>query len=141
MSINIIPLAFLICAVAIGFSVVCLIGQERYFTRNAKRTTAIVTAISPLGNGGQLVPFVEFYDEDNRLVQKRAQRYGARGVKEGDEVQILYTRKKVFGLDAWNIFIMKNPESRPYRLYTVFGVIFGVIAMGFAIAGVVLWLR
>ncbi|MGN0996884.1 MAG: hypothetical protein ACI4PG_08230 [Candidatus Ventricola sp.] len=141
MSIRILPAALMIGAVAVGFSAVCLIGQERSFVRHAVRTRARVTAISPLGENGQLVPIVSFADTDGNPVEKRAQRMGALGVETGDEVEILYTKKKVFGLNAWNIFIVKDSQSRPYRLYTVLGAVFGVIAAGLAAAGILVWLR
>jgi len=141
MSIRILPVALLICAAAIGFTSACLIWQERDFVSRAVRTRARVITLAPLGEHGQLVPIVEFEDENGQTFRKKAQRFGAIGVKEGEEIEILYSRKKVFGMDAWNIFVAKNPQSRPYRLYTILGVIFGVIAAGFAAAGVIVWFR
>lgn len=141
MGMKVVSAALLIAAAAVGITSACLIGQERSFTRYAKQTTAKVVAVSPLGDRGQLVPIVEFFDEEGNLVRKQAQRYGSLGVKEGDEVKILYTRKKVFGLNAWNIFVMKKPDAKPYRLYKIVGVICAVIAAALAAAGVVVWFR
>lgn len=141
MSIRVLPAALLIAAAAVGFSAACLIGQERDFVRNAKRTTARVVAISPLGDQGQLVPIVEFQDETGETIRKQAQRFGALGVQEGEEVEILYTRKKVFGMSAWNIFVARQPDASPFRLYTVMGVICGVIAAALAAAGIVVLLH
>lgn len=132
----ILPAALWISALAVGFCAVFLIGQERYFVSHAVKTKACVTSISPLGDHGQLVPILTFVDEEGKRVQKRAQRIGALGVETGEEVEILYTRKKVFGLDSWNIFIVKSPKSRPYRLYTNISIVFGVIAIGLAVAGI-----
>jgi len=141
MSIRILPVALLISAAAVGFTSACLIWQERDFVRHAVRTTAKVTAIAPLGDQGQLVPIVEFEDENGETKTRKAQHFGALGVCEGEEVEIVYSRKKVFGMDMWNIFVEKNPQSRPYRLYTVVGVIMGVVAAGLAAAGVIVWLH
>lgn len=140
MSFRILPVALLISAAAVGFTSVCLIWQERDFVRHAVRTKAKVVTIAPLGDQGQLVPIVEFEDENGETKTKKAQRFGALGICEGEEVEIVYSRKKVFGMDAWNIFVEKNPQSRPYRLYTIVGVIMGVVAVGLATAGVIVWL-
>ena len=48
----------------------------------------------------------------------------------GDEVAILYTRKKRFGLVFWNIFVERDSQAKPYRVYTFYGVILGMIALG-----------
>ncbi|MBP3522979.1 MAG: hypothetical protein J6M56_05350 [Clostridia bacterium] len=141
MSIRILPVALLICAAAVGFCSVCLIAQERYFTSHAVKTKARVAEISPLGERGQLVPIVSFEDAEGNLIKKRAQRIGALGVETGDEVEILYTKKKVFGLDAWNIFIVKNPDSNPYFLYTIMAIICGAAAMVLAVAGILIWIH
>lgn len=141
MEISILPVALLICAVAVGFTSACLIWQERDFVTHAVKTRASVITLAPLADHGQLVPIVEFQDENGQTVRKKAQRFGALGVSEGEEIEILYSRKKVFGMDMWNIFVAKNPQARPYRVYTILGVIFGVIAAGFAAAGVLVWLR
>lgn len=140
MGIRIVPVALLICAAAVGFTSACLIWQERDFVAHAVRTKARVIALAPFGEHGQLVPIVEFQDENGQVVRKKAQRFGALGVSEGEEVEILYSRKKVLGIDAWNIFVAKNPQARPYRLYTVAGVITAVIAVGLAAAGVIVLL-
>ena len=141
MTIQILPLALLIAAASVGFCAACLIWQERDFVRHAKRTKAKVIAISPLGNQGQLVPIVQFLDEDGNSVKKQAQRFGALGIKEGDEVEILYTRKKVLGLNAWNIFVVKTADARPYKLYTVAGIICSAVALILAAAGVIVLLK
>ena len=141
MSIRVLPAALLVAAAAVGLTSACLIAQERSFERNAKRTTARVVAVSPLGDRGQLVPIVEFVDEQGELVRKQAQRYGSFGVAEGDEVEILYTKKKVLGLNAWNIFVAKTPQARPFRLYAVTGAILAAVAAGLAAAGIVILLH
>lgn len=141
MEIRILPVALLICAVAIGFTSACLIWQERDFVAHAVKTKASVIALAPLADHGQLVPIVEFQDENGQTVRKKAQRFGALGVSEGEKIEILYSRKKVFGMDTWNIFVAKNSQARPYRVYTILGIIFGVIAAGFAAAGVLVWFR
>lgn len=141
MGIRILPVALLISAAAVGFTSACLIWQERDFVSHAVRTTARVVAIAPLGDQGQMVPIVEFEDEAGQTVRKKAQRFGALGVGEGEEIEILYARKKVFGMDAWNIFVAKNPQARPYRVYTILGAVFGAVAAALAAAGVIVWLR
>ena len=65
----------MICALAVGFTSVCLVWQERDFIARAIRTKAQVIALAPLGERGQLVPIVEFLDENGRMVKKQAQRF------------------------------------------------------------------
>ena len=141
MEIRILPVALVICAAAVGFTSACLIWQEQDFSSHAVKTTAKVIALAPLADHGQLVPIVEFQDENGQSVRKKAQRFGALGVSEGEEIEIVYSRKKVFGMDMWNIFVMKDPLAKPYRLYTIMGVVMGVIAAGLGLAGIIVWLR
>lgn len=136
----ILPAALLICAAAAGFCAMFLISLERFFVSHAIKTTARVTALSPLGDHGQLVPILSFVDAEGKNAQKRAQRVGALDVEIGEKVNILYTRKKVFGLDSWNIFVVKNSKSRPYHLYTIMSIVFGAIAVGLAVADILVWI-
>ena len=136
MNINIVSAVFLICAATAGALALCLLNQEKRFVRHAVRTSGYVTAISPLGEEGQLVPVVSFVDVDGNQVIKTAQRASASGVSVGDEVAILYTRTKRFGLVFWNVFVERDSQARPYRVYTVYGVILGMIALGLAAAGI-----
>lgn len=141
MNINIVSAVFLICAAAAGVLALCLLNQEKRFVRHAVRTSGYVAGISPLGEGGQMVPVVSFVDMDGNRVIKTAQRVGAHGVSVGDEVAILYTRKKRFGLVFWNIFVERDSQAKPYRVYTFYGVILGMIALGLAAAGIFVLMR
>ena len=86
-----------------------------------------------------MAPVVEFTAaEDGKHVRMSAQPAGSRGVRGGEQVEILYERKKVFGLETWNIFIVKDGSSRPYGVYTVVGAILMVIALGLAAAAVII---
>ena len=112
-------------------------GYEKRLAKQALRATGRVKGISPVGGGGQPVPLVEFTDEAGNLVCHAVQRHGMRGVKAGQEVDVLYTHKKVLGMDAWNIFIVKNGCS-PFRAYRFAGSM--MLALGSAFAAVGIWI-
>lgn len=134
-------LVLLMMALTFGVASLALIWQERAFTRDMIRASARVIAISPIGGNGKMAAVVEFADEDGRIVQKKAQQAGSFGVAQGDQVDILYTRKKVLGQDLWNVFIARNAQAHPYRLYRVFGVVFGAAAAVLAAVGIRLLLK
>ena len=123
------PVTLVFCAAIIAALAYSLIKKYRLFEENAKRTTAKVISISPLGDQGRMVPIVEFSDEFGEIVRQKSQQYGSFGIKSGDSVEILYLRKKVFGLSAWNIFILKKPDSKPYKMYMILGCIMATIAV------------
>jgi len=132
MSMKIVPVVLLACALAVGAMSVYFSGYGRRFEKNAVRARARVVTFSPIGNNGQMAPIVEFTAQDGSLVRKRAQSAGTRGVQGGDTVNILYERKKVFGLKTWNIFIVKDENSRPFRIYGIVGLVCGLLALALA---------
>lgn len=128
----------LICALALFVGAVCSFAVERGMKRRAVRTRARVLEPAPLGGNGQLVPMVEFTDSTGRLIRHSAQRFGAFGVRTGEETDILYTHKKVLGLDAWNIFVLARPDANPFRLYRVAGIFLAVLGVVLAALALVL---
>lgn len=141
MSIRILPLTLLCCALLVAFVAVCCFVTEKRFAANAIRTWGRIVTYLPFGENGALSPVVEFVDKDGVKQSRQANRAGTWNAQAGDEVSILYTKRKVLGMDAWNIFVAADEDARPYRSYTIAGVILSVIAVGLAAAGIIIWLR
>jgi len=141
MHVKIVPLILLACALVVAVMSACMFGYGKRFVQHAVSTRATVVSFSTLNNQGQRAPVVEFTArEDGKIVRKPAQPGAARHVKTGDTVDILYQRKKVFGLDSWNIFIVTDAGSRPYGIYAIFGWILLVLAIILAAAAVVVFM-
>lgn len=122
----------IICAFALCIGAAISFASEKRMTRRAVRTRARIVNFMPLGDHGQLTPMVEFTDETGRQVCQSAQRMGAWGTKVGDEVDILYTHRKVLGMDAWNIFLAQKEGARPFRIYRAAG--WFLLALGVLLA-------
>ncbi|MBR2942553.1 MAG: hypothetical protein IKB82_04055 [Clostridia bacterium] len=130
MHVKIVPLILLACALVLALMSAGMFGYGKRFLKNAVSTQATVVSFSTVNNHGQRAPVVEFTaKEDGKLVRKPAQPAAARHVQRGDTVDILYQRKKVFGLDSWNIFIIRDALSKPFGIYAVFGWILLVLAL------------
>lgn len=137
MNIKLAPMILLACALTLGLMSLYFVGYTKRFERSAVKTRARVVTFSPIASNGQMAPVVEFTAvEDGKPMRKRAQVLGTRQVEGGDEVEILYQRKKVFGLESWNIFIIKDAGSRPYGMYAIVGYVLLVIALILAAAAV-----
>lgn len=131
-------LVLMICVLALCLGAFICFAYEKQMIRRAMRTRARIVNFMPLSDDGQLVPMVEFTDENGRRICRSAQRMGAWGTKVGDEVDILYTHRTVLGMEAWNIFFAHKEGDSPFRIYQVAGwflLALGVllIALAFAI--------
>jgi len=131
-----VAIVLLCSAVVLGCAVLCF-SYEKRMIRRAVRTKGRIKGISPVGGGGQPVPLVEFADETGEQVCRAAQRLGARGVKAGQEVDVLYTHKKVLGIDAWNVFLVREGRS-PFVIYRLAGFLLLALGVGFAAAAMLI---
>ena len=135
---RLLSVVLLACALVVGLLGWYMMGYGRRFEKKAVRTRATVVTFSPIDSNGQMAPVVEFTAvEDGKHVRMPAQSAGSRGVHGGDQVEILYERKKGFGLETWNIFIIQDGSSRPFGIYAIVGAILIVIALGLAVAAIV----
>lgn len=138
MNMKLLSVVLLACTLVVGLMGWYMLGYGRRFEKRAVRTRATVVTFSPIDGNGQMAPVVEFTAvEDGKHVRMSAQSAGSRGVHGGDQVEILYERKKVFGLETWNIFIVQDSSRRPFGIYTIVGTIMIVAALGLAIAAIV----
>ena len=142
MNINIVSAVFLICAAAAGVLALCLLNQEKRFVRHAVRTSGYVAGNFSSGGRGTdgSCGFVCGHGWQSGH-QKLRNAWARMVCPWGDEVAILYTRKKRFGLVFWNIFVERDSQAKPYRVYTFYGVILGMIALGLAAAGIFVLMR
>ena len=142
MNSKMIPVIVLVLmSVIFGITALLLFMQSRSFTHNMIQTHAQVAAISPIGGNGQRIAIVEFTDTEGNFVRKKAQAIGSFGVKTGDQVTITYTRKALFGKYVWNIFILKDSSSHPYRLYEIIGSVMLAAAVILSVAGIRILLK
>ena len=109
-----------LCSGDASVRVVCH-GSCKKMKRKAIRTQALVTAATPLGGNGQRVLEVEFAHTDGRVIRYHAQRHGSYCAGVGDRVDILYTGRKIMGVESWNIFILSKPDANPFAVYTFAG--------------------
>ncbi len=105
----------------------CFTYEKRFVAKAAKAPAVVVDVIySP--REGQSTPFVEFIDETGAKIRCRAQSAGAFGVKTGQQVQILYTRKQTMGTTMSNVFILNQHGKAPLWGYTIGGVVMLIAA-------------
>ena len=129
-------LVMLLCAAVAALCAFIALGSAKRMKKQAIRTQAVVTGMTVLGGGGQRQPEVTFTHTDGRTICYPAQRHGSFRAGVGDQVDIVYTGRKVLGAESWNIFILPKPNANPFAVYT-FGsavllaaaVVFAVIAM------------
>ena len=132
---------FFVAAALFAISAYVLANVGPRFDAGAVRAKARVVGYVPAQNGHGLVPQVEFTTPEGTVQRTWAQSYGrwAAAAGVGDEVEILYTRKKVFGTSTWNLFIVGPGETiHPYRGYVLLALLFAVLAASAVVAGVLL---
>lgn len=136
---------FFVAAALFAVSAYVLANVGPRFEAGAVRAKARVVGYVPAQNGHGLVPQVEFTTPDGTQQRTWAQSYGrwAAAAGVGDEVEILYTQKKVFGKNTWNLFIVGPGETiHPYRGYVLLALLFAALGAAAAVAGAFLpsWL-
>lgn len=100
----------------------CFIYGKRFVAKAKKAQAMVVDVIYSLREG-QSAPLVEFIDETGAKVRCCAQNAGAFGMRIGQQVQILYTRKQTMGTILWNVFILNKHGKAPLWGYTIGGVV------------------
>lgn len=132
---------FFAAAALFALSAYVLVNVGPRFEAGTVRAKARVVGYIPAQSGNGLVPQVEFTAQDGTTQRTWAQSFGrwAAAAGVGDEVEILYTQKKVFGKRTWNLFIVGPGETiHPYRGFALIAVLFAALAAAAAAAGALL---
>ncbi len=138
---KVVSLILLGCAATVAFLSLCFFFTSRSFDRQAIRTQAVVTGFTVYRSGHTQSPYVSFTLSDGRRVERPAQPLGSWEVRKGDTVEIAYTHRKVFGLDALNIYIVTDKSPNPYRIYGIVAALLAAVAAALLAAAAVTWLR
>ncbi len=134
--------------VCLFIAVVCIViavfcrAMSAGFQRTARASDAVVIGFTPETASSHARPLVRFKTADGMEHTIPAQNTGkaAQEATTGARVKILYTQKKGFGRDIWNIFIVTDAEhARPYRVYDVIAGILFAVALGLGLAAYAVW--
>jgi hypothetical protein len=133
----ILALVFGIAALAFGAATLYAWSSLRIFQKDSVRATARLVDLTARAQENAPVPIVEIADQDGKLSRHKARAANVRVLSPllGQEVEVQYTKKKVFGLDVWNIQIITGQQSVDSSGgYGLFTVVLCVLAIGFLIA-------
>ena len=131
-------MVMILCAVVIALCALYPLTAGKRIKAKAIRTQAVVTGMAPLGGGGQRQAEVTFTHTDGRTIRYPVQRLGSYRAAVGDQVEILYTGRKVMGMESWNIFILPKKDADPFKVYTFAGILLLVAAALFAALAMVM---
>lgn len=108
--------------------------------RGARRAKARLLGVQQREGSSSVIAQVELICDGAAIVcHTQPCRFSAVADKIGQQVEVLYHKRKEFGRSRLNVFILDGRNTRPYRLYACAAAIFGLLAvvMG-AVLGILL---
>lgn len=125
------PAVCLVIALLCAVFAIYLRATSAGFERAARVCVATVTGftVEAAEHARPLVRFVPEGETEALTLPAQSAGTAADKASEGDRVQIMYTKKKVFGKDLWNIFIVSDGiRARPYRAYDIISGVLAAVA-------------